>query len=322
MAINLGSTGAISASFLAPYLVPTKYYVVTPPRGSILLETFRVIGLCLAARWSWNPIATWRNIRSSGFWDPAKPSSYRTGEIPKGITWDDEFVGEVHRTVEACKVFLFFPIYWLCYSQIDGNLGTVAAGTPNDLIKNLDPISIVIMVPIFKRPHQAYYRGFCRGGTSHGMLEKYLYDRSPCSNHQPSACTSADGEPDVAPLNVWIVAGPYILVAISEIFASITSLEYAYTKAPKRMKSVVAAFSALQTALASALNFALTAVNVEQRFEWLFASFAITAIVFAGFFYWTFRDLDRRETRLNLIGTGEREGFVDERPHEHPQKAA
>jgi hypothetical protein len=32
------------------------------------------------------------------------------------------------------------------------------------------------------------------------------------------------------------------------------------------------------------LNFALTAVNVEQRFEWLFASFAITAVVFAGIF--------------------------------------
>jgi POT family proton-dependent oligopeptide transporter len=136
------------------------------------------------------------------------------------------------------------------------------------------------------------------------VLEKYLYDRSPCNNHQPSACTSANGEPNAAPLNVWIVAGPYILVAISEIFASITSLyvrfpsfvpcaqinrfrEYAYTKAPKRMKSVVAAFSALQTALASALNFALTAVNVEQRFEWLFASFAITAVIVAGIFYWT-----------------------------------
>ncbi|KAJ7263676.1 peptide/h+ symporter protein [Mycena haematopus] len=368
MAINLGSTGAISASFLArdngfwvAYLVPTcvfavvpivlfscrKYYVVTPPRGSILLETFRVILLCLAVRWSWNPIITWRNIRRPGFWDPAKPSSYKGGEIPARITWDDEFVGEVYRTIEACKVFLFFPIYWLCYSQIDGNLGTVAAGmtldgnsgTPNDLIKNLDPISIVIMVPIFERliypslrkmgihfsPIKRITAGFVVAGLAmvySAVLEKYLYDRSPCNNHQPSACTTANGEPNAAPLNVWIVAGPYILVAISEIFASITSLEYAYTKAPKRMKSVVAAFSALQTALASALNFALTAVNVEQRFEWLFASFAITAIIFAGIFYWTFRDLDKRETELNLIGTGERDGFVGERVVDQPEKAA
>ncbi|KAJ7106532.1 peptide/h+ symporter protein [Mycena epipterygia] len=365
MAINLGSTGAISASFLArdngfwvAYLVPTcvfavvpivlyafrNYYVITPPRGSIILETFRVVSVCLRVRWSWNPIATWRNIKKPGFWDPAKPSSYRAGEIPTKITWDDEFVGEVHRTLEACKVFLFFPIYWLCYSQIDGNLGTVAAGmtlngTPNDLIKNLDPISIVIMIPIFERviypslrklginfsPIKRITAGFLVAALAmvySAVLEKFLYDRSPCDNHQPSTCTSADGEPNAAPLNVWIVAGPYILVAISEIFASITSLEYAYTKAPKRMKSVVMAFSALQTALASALNFALTAVNVEQDFEWLFASFAITATIFAGLFYWTFRDLDRREAELNLIGTGEREGFVGERLVDHPEKSA
>ncbi|KAF7362947.1 Peptide/h+ symporter protein [Mycena venus] len=309
MAINLGSTGAISASFLArdngfwvAYLVPTcvfatvpivlfgcrKYYVVTPPRGSILLETFRVIGLCLTARWSWNPIATWRNIRSEGFWDPAKP---RPGKSPKGLLGMMNLLVKSIERWKRAKCFLFFPIYWLCYSQIDGNLGTVAAGmklngTPNDLIKNLDPISIVIMVPIFERLIYPFLRKMRINFSpikriTAGFVVAGLGTTSP-----PHARVLM-GEPDAAPLNVWIVAGPYILVAISEIFASITSLEYAYTKAPKRMKSVVAAFSALQTALASALNFALTAVNVEQRFEWLFASFAITAIVFAGIFYWT-----------------------------------
>lgn len=34
------------------------------------------------------------------------------------MTWDDEFVGEVARTVKACKVFLFFPFYWLCESDL------------------------------------------------------------------------------------------------------------------------------------------------------------------------------------------------------------
>jgi proton-dependent oligopeptide transporter, POT family len=42
----------------------------------------------------------------------------------------------------------------LGYSQIDGNLATVAAGmklngTPNDLIQNLNPISIIVLIPIF-----------------------------------------------------------------------------------------------------------------------------------------------------------------------------
>lgn len=39
---------------------------------------------------------------------------YEQGKAPVRITWDDDFVGEVHRTVKACQVFLFFPFFWLC----------------------------------------------------------------------------------------------------------------------------------------------------------------------------------------------------------------
>jgi len=156
-AINFGSCGAISASFLArdhgywaAYLVPTcifalvpgvlilgrKNYVVTPPRGSVLLEvsscfrtdlfyftninsqTIRVVNYSLAPIWSFNPVRTINGIRSPDFWAPSKPSSYEPGKVPKGITWDDEFVGEVSRTISACQVFLFFPFFWLCKSTI------------------------------------------------------------------------------------------------------------------------------------------------------------------------------------------------------------
>jgi proton-dependent oligopeptide transporter, POT family len=146
------------------------------------------------------------------------------------------------------------------------------------------------------------------------ILQKFIYEKSPCHDNQPSACVTDDEEerPLPAPINVWVVAGPYILVGIAEIFASITSLEYAFTKAPKRMKSVVVAFSQFQSALASALNFALTAVNVEEKFTWLFGSFAITAWVVGTIFFFTFRQLDKAEAELNAIGTGDRAGFTDE----------
>ncbi|KAJ7795676.1 POT family-domain-containing protein [Mycena leptocephala] len=308
--------------FWVAYLVPTciiavvpivlvacrKYCVITPPRGSILLETFRVVGVCLRARaaWSWiNPAKLWEDLTLVG-------SPSLAPEIPPSITWDDEFVDEVHRTLEACKVFLFFPIFWLCWLQINGNLGTVAAGmtlhgTPNDLIKNLDAISIVILIPVFEctiypslrkmgvnfSPIKRITAGFFVAGLGElfyaltmvysSVLEKFLYDRSPCPNHQPAACRSADSEPAAGPLNVWIISGPYILVSISLIFTAITGNEYAYTKAPKHMKSVVSAFASLQTAIASALNFALTPVSVEQRFQWLFTSVAIAVVVFGGY---------------------------------------
>ncbi|KAF9535178.1 peptide/h+ symporter protein [Crepidotus variabilis] len=356
-AINLGSSGAISASFLArdhgywvAFMVPTgifvlvpivlfvgkKQYIKTPPRGSIILETIRVIRIALGPAMSFNPANTIRAIKAPTFWDPARPSSYAAGKAPAAITWDEEFVGEVARTCNACAVFLFFPFYWLCYSQIDGNLGTVAAsmtlhGTPNDLIQNLNPISLIIMIPIFDyfiypflrrrginfTPIKRIYAGFIVAGLAMlyaAVLQHFIYKTSPCHDNLPSACMSADKETLASPINVWIVAGPYILVALSEIFASITSLEYAFTKAPTRMKSVVMAFSQFQTALSSCLNFALTSVNTEDKFAWLFGSFGVTAVIIGTIFFFTFRDLDAKEAELNAIGKGNRAGFVDESP--------
>ncbi|TFK33263.1 peptide/h+ symporter protein [Crucibulum laeve] len=366
-AINFGSCGAISASFLArdhgywsAFLVPTclfvlvplvllagkKQYVVTPPRGSVLLETMRVIGMSLGPAWSINPIRTIKACRSPDFWAPSKPSTYGEGRVPARITWDDEFVGEVARTISACRVFLFFPIFWLCYSQIDGNLGTVAAamtlnGTPNDLIQNLNPISIIVMIPIFdygiypflrKRginfsPIKRISAGFIVAGLAMvyaSVLQSYIDKTSPCrfDGVAPSECMTPDEVQNPSPINVWVVAGPYILVGMAEIFASITSLEYAFTKAPKRMKSVVMAFSQFQTALSSALNFALTAVNVEAKFTWLFGSFAVTAWITGTIFFLVFRNLDRREAELNAIGQGDRAGFADEHESSAPEHKA
>ena len=106
--------------------------------------------------------------------------------------------------------------------------------------------------------------------------------------NEPSACVGDDEKPWHSPLNVWIIAGPYILVGIGEIFANITALEYAYQKAPYRMKSVVMAFYQFQSAISAAINFALTAVNTEPKFIWLFTSFAVVAFLTGIVFYITY----------------------------------
>lgn len=84
----------------------------------------------------------------------ASPAHYADGQRPKKIKWDDEFVEEVAHSLNACAVFCFFPFFWLCYSQIDGNLGTVAAGmtldgSPNDLIQCVFS-HCVIQIPLAK----------------------------------------------------------------------------------------------------------------------------------------------------------------------------
>ncbi|CAG7854898.1 Probable peptide transporter ptr2 AltName: Full=Peptide permease ptr2 [Serendipita indica DSM 11827] len=356
-AINFGALGAISASFLArdhgywaAYLLPTcifllvpgvlwvgrKNYVHTPPRGSVLVDCVRVIKMASKGKWSLNPVRTYRNLKAADFWEPAKRSSYTDADRPKKLLWDDEFVAEVSRTVKACAVLIWFPVFWLCYSQIDGNLSTVAAamqlkGTPNDLIQNLNPVTLIVFIPIFDKivyptfrrwgwnftPIKRIFVGFLTVGLAMvyaGALQHFIYAKSPCHDNLPSECITPDKYPNPAPINVWVVSGPYILVGIGEIFASITSLEYAFTKAPKRMKSVITAFAQFQTALSAAINFALTALNAENMFGWLFGSFAIAAWITGFLFFWTFYDLDQQEGELNQIGIGEREGYADEHP--------
>lgn len=93
-AVNVGSTCAISASFLArdqgfwvAYLLPTcvfllvpgvlmlgkKHYVITPPRGSILLEVGRVFKMAARGKWTFNLVRLYKIFRADDFWDPAKP---------------------------------------------------------------------------------------------------------------------------------------------------------------------------------------------------------------------------------------------------------
>jgi len=53
---------------------------------------------------------------------------------------------------------------------------------------------------------------------------------------------------------VWIQSGSYILIALSEILTAITDLEYAFTKAPKNMKSLVMGMLLFTSAISAAIG--------------------------------------------------------------------
>lgn len=82
-------------------------------------------------------------------------------------------------------------------------------------------------------PIKRIFTGFIVAGIAMlyaGVLQHFIFKESPCHDNQPSECLTAAELPNPANINVWIVSGPYILVGLAEIFASITSLEYAFTK--------------------------------------------------------------------------------------------
>lgn len=107
-----------------------------------------------------------------------------------------------------------------------------------------------------------------------------------------------------SPINVWAVTGVYVLIAISEIFASVTTLEYAYTKAPKNMRSLVQSVQLFTTAFSAALAQAFTPLTNDPHLVWNYGSVAIIAFVTGVAFHFAYRRMDRDEDKLNLLPTG------------------
>ncbi|KAH9919966.1 peptide transporter PTR2A [Epithele typhae] len=323
--------------FYLSYLLPTVFflispfilwygrnmYVKAPPTGSPLQTTIRLWRLAMKGRWSVNPITTYKNMHAADFWERVKPSKFQSEDRPRWMTFDDLWVDEVRRGLKACVVFTWIPIYWLTYNQLYNNLISQAAvmvtnGVPNDIIGNLDPLALIILIPIFDffiypalaragirfTPIKKITLGFFVGAAAMvwaAVLQHYIYKTSPCG-YEAASCADADGNPLTSPLNVWIQAGPFVLIALSEIFASITGLEYAFTKAPKNMRSLVMGVFFFTSALSSALGEAFVALSEDPLLVWNYGVMAALAFVADTVFWFQFRHLDAQEDELNHLG--------------------
>ena len=128
-----------------------KFYILRPPSGNVMGPAFGLLFKALGRGFSINPVKTYRNWTGGQMWEAVKPS--RLGDSkPKWYNFDDAWVDEVARGFGACSVFFWVPIFWLAYRQMDSNLTQMCAtmelhGVPNDILNNLDPISIIILVP-------------------------------------------------------------------------------------------------------------------------------------------------------------------------------
>jgi POT family proton-dependent oligopeptide transporter len=143
------------------------------------------------------------------------------------------------------------------------------------------------------------------------VVQHYVYKTHPC-HYGASDCElkGPDGKLATSPLNVWIQTGSYVLVAISEIFASITGLEYAFTKAPTNMRSLVMSVFLFMSAFSSAIGEAFVALSADPLLVWNYGTMAVIATVAGTIFWLCVRKLDAKEDELNRLS----EGHVD-----HPE---
>ncbi|ANB15292.1 Ptr2p [Sugiyamaella lignohabitans] len=325
--INLGSLSAIATTemekninFWAAYLLPFCFffvgiaaliigrnkYIKRPAMGSVIPDAFKIIMIGA----------------TNGFnLDKAKPS-VRNADGQSEVQWSDLFVDEVRRSVYACKVFLFYPVYWVVYGQMINNFVSQADqmelhGLPNDIMQNIDPIAIMVFIPIMERivypalrkigiqckPITRIFWGFVFASLSmaySAIVQHLIYSAGPCYDHPLNCPASMDG---VIPnkVHVAIQTPAYFFIAISEIMASITGLEYAYTKAPANMKSFIMSLFLLTNALGAAIGMALSSTAVDPKLVWMFTGLAIATLI-SGFIFWfLFRSYNQLEEELNVI---------------------
>ncbi|MBW0570788.1 hypothetical protein O181_110503, partial [Austropuccinia psidii MF-1] len=165
--------------------------------------------------------------------------------------------------------------YWLTYNQMNNNLTSQAAvlnthGLPNDILSNLNPLTLIILIPIpyaaprlilfEKSPIKRITAGFLVDALAMAwaaLTQHWIYQSSICGNRAADfSCPPVD-------LSVWIQTPSYVLGASSEIFASITGLEYAFTLAPKNMRSLVTALFLFQTAISNAIGEAFNPLSSD-----------------------------------------------------------
>ncbi|KAJ5159271.1 Major facilitator superfamily domain general substrate transporter [Penicillium coprophilum] len=344
MMVNIGSfVGQIAmvyaeryVGFWLSYLLPTamfclcplvllicrKQYILTPPSGSIYGKAFKLWMLAMKGHWSLNPVR-WFKSSGTDHWAVAKPS-YLGASKPAWMDFDDAWVDEVRRGLMACRVFLWYPLYWLAYNQMLNNLTSQAAtmklgGVPNDIINNLNPIALIIFIPIFDHivypmirkmgfnftPLKRITAGFVMAALSMvvaAVTQHYIYKLGPCGK-EANYCLEVKHEH--TNISVWIQALTYIMGGISEILASVTSLEYAYTKAPKNMRSLVQAVSLLMNAFSSAIGQAFIGLADDPLLVWNYTVVAILAFVGAIGFWATNYKLDAQEDAMNMLPDSE-----------------
>lgn len=90
------------------------------------------------------------------------------------------------------------------------------------------------------------------------------------NNIVPLSCISCDDIPQMSNISIFWQIPQFVFIGVSEIFASITSLEFFYSQAPSQMRSVSQAANLFTNAVGSWLTIPLTIlVNINSNDEWV-----------------------------------------------------
>ncbi|KAF9115764.1 peptide transporter ptr2 [Mortierella sp. AM989] len=329
MAINVGGmlgqaiTPAVSKhAWDMAFMIPTIAFVVgiiifalgrskyydRPPKGNILGLTARCLIYAFKNR-SYRPAGT--------HWIQAAIS------VDGAQGWDSKFVNDLEKTYHACKVFMVYPVYWALYNNMNDNFINMAVNMVRpswlepEQLSFVNSAVIVIFIPIldiviFPLLRKAGFRlgpinrivigfsivTFCFVYVT--VLQNFLYKSGPYydfSGKDPNDPNHTIILPEdksliINNMTIWTQLPAYILIGISEIFASATGLEFAFKSAAPELKSVVMALFLATNAFGALIGMILAIWSNDPNFVYVYGVQAGAMFIVTIFFAWRFAHLD------------------------------
>ncbi|KAI0387360.1 POT family-domain-containing protein [Hypomontagnella monticulosa] len=313
---NLGSLSGLASTFMETYLGFWTSFLL-----SFVALTIGTMALVLGRNkyYRRKPEASFRAkllsalacaIRGGFRLDAAQPA-HQLEKHGRSVPWDEQFIRDLRDALDACKVLSVYPIVWLCFDQNQTNLISQAGqmityGIPNDAMLTLNPICVLIIVPILERWIYPYMpkvglspRPTVRMTLGFGLVavsmaiaagaQQTVYNAAPCYN-MPLECPESNNGRIPNQVSVMLQVPIFVVGAFGEMLFSVSGSEYAYNKAASHMKSTLQAVTMLTVAVGSALGIAVSPAAFNPNLTILFASFtgamAITSFGF-GWLFWS-----------------------------------
>jgi proton-dependent oligopeptide transporter, POT family len=202
-------------------------------------------------------------------------------------------------------------------------------GVPNDLLSNVNSITVLLTLPLathllypFLRRHKIALPpitritiGFVLEAGAMALatiVQQLIYTAGPCYRH-PLSCPASDNGRIPNAVNMMIQIPIFFLEGLGEVFSNPAGYEYAFTKAPVSMKSIVQAVFGLTAAVGSIIGLALSPKYKDPDILVVYAVLAggmgITAVIMWAVFG-KYNDREKELNKLNNRAEREKENEI------------
>ncbi|GAD96223.1 hypothetical protein ATEG_08696 [Paecilomyces variotii No. 5] len=291
-----------------PFLI--KELAVRPVKNTIIRDAFWAVSLMVSY---WNLDAaypSWQSING------------KEGII---LPWDDSFAAQTRYAVLACRLFVFFPIYWAAEGLFSITMIIQAGqmrdhGIPNDLLQNISTLAVLLIIPLFEWLLFPFLQrlnvsvgvinritmGFVIAGVAMAyasFLQHVIYSTGPCYEHPRCESSVVDGVPHGNHTSVLFQIPTHILMSMANVLVSVSGFQYAYEIAPLDLKSFVQSLYMLTLAIGSVLGGLFIPAVFDPAMLWLFVVLAFI-LLFTAFVIPTRLEIstDAESDRFNRRG--------------------